>query len=77
MEDRRRRRVAFEDAAKNMLRYLEDSEDLEVSISELKGQLQSAQQARNEKGYKIFETFRQGEDEVYCTLPAWRDGTRN
>ena len=39
MEDRRRRRVAFEDAAKRMLRYLEDSEHVKVNISELKRQL--------------------------------------
>ena len=35
VEDRRRRRVAFEEAAKKMLRYLEDSEDLKVGVSEL------------------------------------------
>ena len=83
MEDRRRRRVAFEDASKRMLRYLEDSEDLKVIISELKGQLdtpeeegfsimQIAQQARNDKGQKIFETFRQGADELYiASLARW------
>ena len=38
--ERCRRRVAFGDAAKRMLRYLEDSEDLKVSVSELKGQLE-------------------------------------
>ena len=83
MEDRRRRRVAFEDASKRMLRYLEDSEDLKVIISELKGQLdtpeeegfsimQIAQQARNDKGQKIFETFRQGAGELYiASLARW------
>ena len=83
MEDRCRRRVAFEDAAKRMLRYLEDSEDLKVSISELEGQpetpekeglsiMQIVQQARNEKGQQLFETFRQGKDEVHiASLARW------
>ena len=73
VEDGRRRRVVFEDAAKRLLRYLEDSEDLKVGISELKEQLETpevegsfilqiAQQARNEKGQKIFDIFRQGEE---------------
>ena len=35
---KRKRCVAFEDAAKRMLRYLEDSEDLQVGFSELKEQ---------------------------------------
>ena len=34
VEDRRKRRVAFEERAKRMLGYLEDSEDLIVGISE-------------------------------------------
>ena len=61
MEDRRRRRVAFEETAKRMLRYTEDSEDLKVGVTELQEQLgiseeagisikQIAQQARNENG---------------------------
>ena len=83
VENRRRRRVTFEDASKRMLRYLEDSEHLKESISELKGQLETleeegfstmqiAQQATNEKGQKLFELFRQGEDEVYiASLARW------
>ena len=83
MEDRRRGRVAFEDAAKRMLRYLEDSEDLKVGMSELNEQLETpeeegpsimqiAQQARNEKGQKIFDIFRQGEEEVcIASLARW------
>ena len=39
VEDRRRRRVAFEETAKGMLTYLEDSEDLEVGVTELQKQL--------------------------------------
>ena len=44
VEDRRRRRVAFEDAAKRMLRSLEDSEDLKVGISELREQLETLEE---------------------------------
>ena len=61
VEDRRRRRVAFEETARGMLRYLEDSEDLKVSVMELQEQQgmsdeagisvkQGTQQARNENG---------------------------
>ena len=69
-----------------MLGYLEDSEDLKVGISVLKEQLetpeetglsitQTAQQAGNEGGQKIFEIFRQ--ERRRCALPVSRDGTRN
>ena len=62
---RRRRRVAFEEAAKKMLRYFEDSEELEVGILELKEQLgisyeagmsvrQIAQQAMIANGQQFF-----------------------
>ena len=80
MEDRRRRRVAFEEAAKRMLRYLEDSEDLKVA--ELKEQLEIseeagvsirriAQQTTNENGQKIC-FFLQGEEEVcVASLARW------
>ena len=61
MEDKRKWCVAFEEAAKRMLRYPEDGEDLKVGISGLKEQwetseeagfsiIQLVQQARNEKG---------------------------
>ena len=64
-----RRRVAFEETAKGTLRYLEDSEGLKVSVTELQEQLgtseeagisikQVAQQARNENGQNMFEIFR-------------------
>ena len=83
VEDKRKRCVAFEDAARRMQKYLEDSEDLKVGLSELKEQLempeavgfsimQIAQQARNEKGEKLFETFRREENEVYiASLARW------
>ena len=38
VEDRRRRRVAFEETAGGILRYLEDSQDLKVSVTELQEQ---------------------------------------
>ena len=41
MEDTRKRCAAHEDAAKKMLKYLEDNEDLKVGLSELKEQLES------------------------------------
>ena len=59
MEDRRRRRVAFEKMPKRMLKYLEDSDDVKVGITELQERLEIsakvgisirhvAQQATNE-----------------------------
>ena len=39
MEDRRRRRVAFENLAKEMLRYLDNSDDVKVEITELQERL--------------------------------------
>ena len=40
MEDRRRRGIAFENLAKEMLRYLESSEKVKVGISELQERLE-------------------------------------
>ena len=65
VEDRRRRRVAFEETVKRMLRYLEESEDSKVEVTGLQEQLgisevagisikQTAQQAMNKNGQKIF-----------------------
>ena len=83
VEDGRKRRVAFEEMAKRMLGYFEDSGDLKVGISELKEQLETpeeegrsimqiAKQARNEKGQKIFDIFRQGEEEeCIASLARW------
>ena len=64
-----------------MLAYLEDSEDLKVGVTELQEQLgtseeagvsikQIAQQAMNENGQKLFEIFRQGEEEVFIASRA-------
>ena len=40
MEDRRRRGIAFENLAKEMLRYPDNSEDVNVGITELQEQLE-------------------------------------
>ena len=39
MEVRRRRRIAFENLAKEMLRYLDDSDEVKVAITELQERL--------------------------------------
>ena len=75
VEDKRKRCVALEDAANIMLKHLEDSEDLKVGLSELKEQLETpeeagfsimqiAKQSRKERGQKLFQVFRQEENEV-------------
>ena len=79
-EDKRKWHTAFEHAA-SMLKYLEDNEDVKVGLRELKEQLemleeasisvmQIAKQARNERGQKIFQIFRQEENEVYIVSSA-------
>ena len=45
VEDRRRMRVAFEETARGILRYLEDSEDLEVSVTEVQEQMGMSEDA--------------------------------
>ena len=68
---KRKRCASFDDAAKRMLKYLEDSEDVKVGRGELKEQwrtpeetgisvMQIAKQARKEGGQKLFQIFRQG-----------------
>ena len=80
MEDRRRRGIAFDKLAKEMLRYLVNSEKVKVGIAELEERLevlvrigisiqQVAQQARRENGQKIFEVFWQEEEEVH--VASW------
>ena len=81
VEDQRKRCVAFRDAAKRMLKYLEEGEELKVALRELKEQLEApeeagisvmqvAKQARNERGHQIFQIFRQEENEVHITSSA-------
>ena len=83
MEDRRRQSVAFENVAKEMLRYLVNSEELKVGITELQEQLevpvqigitlpQVAHQTRNEWDPKDFENFWQEEEEL-CKA-SWASG---
>ena len=72
MEDRRRR--AFMNLAKGMLRYLDNSDDVIVGITELQERVkvplqfgisiqQMAQLARSASGQKIFEVFWQEDKE--------------
>ena len=86
VEDKRKRCVAFEDAARRMLNYLEDSEDLKVGLSELKEQLEMREEAGfcklpsrqgMREAKKLFETFRQEENEVYIASLARRDTQLN
>ena len=80
-EDERKWCAAFEDAAKRLVKPLEDSEDLKVGLGELKEQLETPEeasfsivqitnQARNERGQKLFQIFRQEENEVYIASSA-------
>ena len=66
---------------KRLLKYLKDSEDLKVGLGELKEQLETPEeasfsivqitnQARNERGQKLFQIFRQEESEVYIASSA-------
>ena len=68
VEDRRRRRVAFEETARSLLRCAADSEDLKVSAAELQEELgmseeadisikQVAQHVRNENGHLFFQNL--------------------
>ena len=82
MEDRRRRRIAFENLAREMLRYLDNSDDVKVGITELQERLevpvqigisiqQVAQLARSESGQKIFEVFWQEEELCIASWARW------
>ena len=72
MEDRRRQSVAFENAAKEMLKYLEESEAFKVGTTELQEHLEAVQigitlqqvpQQARKKGIKRFLIFWQEEEE--------------
>ena len=63
-----------------MLKYLEDSVELKVKRtvgnagrSLVFSIMRLAKQARNERSRKLFEIFRQGENEVYIASLARRD----
>ena len=79
VEDRRRRRVAFEETVGDTLRYLENSEDLKVSVTELLEQLgmseeagisikDVAQQARNENGHNFLKFQVRRRRAMHCQL---------
>ena len=79
-EESRRRRIAFENLAKGMLRYLDYYNELKVGNTELKERLevlahigisiqQVAQQAMNEDGQNIFEVFWQEEGKLF--VASW------
>ena len=81
MEDRRRRGIAFENLAKEMLRYRDNSEDVKVGITKLKERLevpvqigisiqQVAQWARSENGQSK-------KKKNSYVLPAGPDGMRS
>ena len=83
MEDRRRRRIAIENLAKGMLRYLDSSDDAKVGITELQERVevplqfgisiqQVAQLARSEIGQKIFEVIWQEEELCIARWEAQR-----
>ena len=75
--------TAHEDVAMRMLKCLEDNEEVKVGFRELEEQLeipeeagisfmQIAKQARNETGQKLFQIFRQEENEVHtASLARW------
>ena len=83
-EDKRKWFAAYEDLAKKMMKFLEDREHLKVGLRELKEHLETpeaagisimqiAKQARNERGQKLFQIFRQEENEVYIASLARSD----
>ena len=77
--------AACEGIAKKMLKYLQDSEVLQVSTRELKEQVLSpdessvyfvriARQAGNEKSKKLFQIFRQGANEILiASIARWEE----
>ena len=86
VKDRRSRGVAFEETAEDILRYLDNSEDLKVSVTELQEQLGMSEeagtsvkhvthQARNENGQHFCNV--QARRTKRYTLPVGPDGTRS
>ena len=77
-----RRRIAFENLVKGMRRYLDNSNDVKVGITELQARVQLplqleisiqqvAQQAMNENDQKIFEIFWQEEELRMASWARW------
>ena len=87
MEDRRRRRIAFENLAKGMLSYLDNCDNVKVGITELqeggKVPLQfwyhhsAGGTAGDER--KMARRFLKysGKEKKKCALPVGPDGKRN
>ena len=70
MEDRRRRRVAFENLAKEMLRYLYNSDDARVGITELQERVEVPLQfgISEVKMAKRFLKYFGKKKSMYCQL---------
>ena len=86
MEDKRKWCVAFEEAAKRTLKYLEDGEDLKVGLSELKEQLERRKKQAfpscrvpNSQGMREAKSSSRFSDKerLRRTSPAWRGGVHN
>ena len=65
-----------------MLKYLEDNEDVKVELEMAEEAgisiMQIAKQARNERGQKLCQIFRQEENEVYIASRwSWKVTVRN
>ena len=80
MEDRRRRRVAFEQTAWDIPRYVENSEELNVSVTELQEQLGKSEEAgisvKQVRTANFFLKF-SGKEKKRYALPAGPDATRS
>ena len=77
-----RRRIAFENLAREMLRYLDNSDDVKVGITEWQERSevpvligisiqQVAQQGRSENGQEIFEVFWQEGELCVASWARW------
>ena len=83
IEERRRRRIAFENLAKGMLRYLDNCNEVKVGITVLQSRVEVplqvcifiqkvAHQAMNEDGQKIIEVFwQEGEEICVASWARW------
>ena len=87
VEERRRRRIAFENLAKGMLRYLDNCKEVKVGITILQERVevplqfgisiqQVAQQTMNEDGQIYFPSILVRRKEIYVLL-AGSDGRRS
>ena len=86
MEDKRRQSFAFENLAKEMLRNLDNSEDLKVGITELQEQLEvpvqigvTLQQVASKRGMKFVKTFLKsfGKKKKSFVQPVGQGGMRS